>query len=104
VPEPEENGIYIVDRRHKSFGETKDQMAGMLFHFSQLSRRQRIELRNKTESLSYLLDWKLLGKFYFKARRQALQQVYGIEIPMPSFFAQPEELGVDVAEETGASF
>jgi hypothetical protein len=31
-------------------------------------------------NVSYLLDWKLLGKFYFKARRQALQQVYGIEI------------------------
>jgi glycogen(starch) synthase len=104
VPEPEENGIYIVDRRHKSFGETKDQMANMMFNFSQLSRRQRIELRNKTEALSYLLDWKLLGKFYFKARRQALQQVFGIEIPMPAIFAQPDENGLEDAEETGTAF
>lgn len=87
VAEPEESGIYIVDRREKSFAETKIQMADMLWRFTQLSRRQRIELRNKTESLSYLLDWKLLGKFYYKARKQALNKVYGIEIPMPDIFA-----------------
>ena len=32
-----------------------------MFNFCQLSRRQRIILRNRTERLSELLDWKNLG-------------------------------------------
>jgi glycogen(starch) synthase len=32
-----------------------------MFDFSQLTRRQRIILRNRTERLSELLDWNTLG-------------------------------------------
>ncbi|XP_049852624.1 glycogen [starch] synthase-like [Schistocerca gregaria] len=83
----EEHGVYIIDRRERSFDESKEQMVDIMWKFTQLSRRQRIELRNKTEKLSHLLDWKLLGRYYYKARRMALKKVYGVEIPMPSIFS-----------------
>jgi glycogen synthase len=90
VPNPDEHGVYIVDRRFKSFEEAKQQQASVLWRFCQLTRRQRIELRNKTERLSYLLDWKQLGRHYYKARKQALKKVYNVDIPMPEFFTKAD--------------
>jgi glycogen(starch) synthase len=44
VTNPDEHGVYIVDRRFKSFNEAKSQMASIMWRYSQLSRRQRIEV------------------------------------------------------------
>ena len=44
----------------------------MMFDFSQLTRRQRIIMRNRTERLSDLLDWKKLGIYYTEARYQVI--------------------------------
>lgn len=90
VTDPDAHGIYVVDRRFKSFEETKKQMANIMWRFSLLNRRQRIELRNKTERLSVLLDWKSLGKFYVKARNMALKKVFNMELPMPDFYSEDE--------------
>ena len=54
-------GIYIVDRRFKGPEESVQQLAQYMFDFSNLSRRQRIIQRNRTERLSDLLDWRNLG-------------------------------------------
>lgn len=51
-------------------------MANMMYRFTQLSRRQRIQLRNKTERLSSILSWNSLGKHYVKARNEALKRVF----------------------------
>jgi len=48
-----------------------------MFDFANLSRRQRIIQRNRTERLSEMLDWRNLGIYYRKARNQALTKVYG---------------------------
>lgn len=44
--------------------------------FTRLNRRQRIIMRNRTERLSDLLDWKSLGIYYRQARMKALQAVF----------------------------
>jgi glycogen(starch) synthase len=62
-----------------------------MYRFCHLTRRQRIELRNKTEKLSNLLDWKTLGKYYVKARNLALRKVFNMEMPVPEFFREEEE-------------
>ncbi len=49
----------------------------MMWRFCQLDRRQRIELRNRTENLSELLDWRSLNKSYSNARILALERFYG---------------------------
>lgn len=68
ITDPDTYGIYIVDRRFKSADESCNQLTQFLFDFSQLTRRQRIIQRNRTERLSELLDWNTLGivkKLYF---------------------------------------
>jgi glycogen(starch) synthase len=69
-------GIYIVDRRMKSVEESINQLTDYMFHFCQKTRRQRINQRNRTERLSDILDWKLMGMEYVRARKMALQRAY----------------------------
>eukprot|EP01125_Pyxidicula_operculata_P001266 TRINITY_DN11171_c0_g1_i1.p1 TRINITY_DN11171_c0_g1~~TRINITY_DN11171_c0_g1_i1.p1 ORF type:complete len:643 (+),score=140.55 TRINITY_DN11171_c0_g1_i1:50-1978(+) len=90
ISNPEENGLYIVDRRFKGFEEQKYQMANMMFRFCQLSRRERINLRNKVERLSYTLDWNSLGKYYVKARNMALEKVFQTSTEVPEFYGEEQ--------------
>ena len=69
VEQHDNYGIFIVDRRFKSGHESCDQLADCLYKFSCLSRRQRVILRNRTERLSDLLDWKALGAVSFAPER-----------------------------------
>ncbi|CAJ0847394.1 1567_t:CDS:10 [Entrophospora sp. SA101] len=69
-------GIYIVDRRMKSVEESVQQLADNMLEFCQKSRRQRINQRNRTERLSDILDWKLMGMEYVRARNLALHRAY----------------------------
>ncbi|KAJ1952766.1 glycogen synthase isoform 1 [Linderina pennispora] len=76
IVNPQDYGIYIVDRRMKSADESQDQLASYMFDFCQKSRRQRINQRNRTERLSDILDWKRMGIEYMKARQCALRRCY----------------------------
>ncbi len=76
VDDPEAHGIYILDRRFVGPGESIGQLADMMYRFCRLNRRQRIQMRNRTERLSELLDWRNLGKAYHDARSLALQRAY----------------------------
>ncbi|KAJ1929142.1 glycogen synthase isoform 1 [Tieghemiomyces parasiticus] len=76
IETPSEYGIYIVDRRMKSADESIQQLCDQMFEFSQKTRRQRINQRNRVERLSDLLDWKRMGIEYMKARQLALRRIY----------------------------
>nr|XP_027230166.1 glycogen [starch] synthase-like isoform X1 [Penaeus vannamei] len=76
IADPMSYGIYIIDRRYISLEESVRQLAQNLFEFVQLNRRQRIIQRNRTERLSELLDWKILGTYYRQARQHALRTAY----------------------------
>lgn len=69
-------GIYIVDRRSKGIDDSINQLTDEMFTFTQKSRRQRINQRNRTERLSELLDWRRMGLEYVKARQLALHRAY----------------------------
>ncbi|KAI9827684.1 MAG: glycogen synthase isoform 1 [Sarea resinae] len=69
-------GIYIVDRRTKGVDDSVNQLTNFMFEFTEKSRRQRINQRNRTERLSDLLDWKRMGMEYVKARQLALRRAY----------------------------
>jgi len=69
-------GIHIVDRRFKSVDESVEQLADHMLQFCQKTRRQRINQRNRTERLSDLLDWKIMGMEYVRARKLALHRTY----------------------------
>ncbi|KAI9188673.1 glycogen synthase isoform 1 [Blastocladiella emersonii ATCC 22665] len=76
IETPDDYGIYIVDRRLKSVEESVEHLTDKMLHFVLKSRRQRINLRNRTERLSDILDWKRMGLEYVKARHLALKRAY----------------------------
>ncbi|KAI9136655.1 glycogen synthase [Paraphysoderma sedebokerense] len=76
IETPSDYGIYIVDRRLKSVEESVQQLADTMLQFCLKTRRQRINLRNRTERLSDILDWKRMGLEYIKARQLALRRKY----------------------------
>ncbi|XP_066964837.1 glycogen [starch] synthase isoform X4 [Macrobrachium rosenbergii] len=76
IADPMSYGIYIVDRRYIGLEESVRQLAQFLYEFVQLNRRQRIIQRNRTERLSELLDWRILGTYYCQARQHAFREVY----------------------------
>ncbi|CAL4209449.1 unnamed protein product [Meganyctiphanes norvegica] len=76
ISDPMSYGIYIVDRRDIGLEESVKQLAKYLYDFTSLNRRQRIIQRNRTERLSDLLDWKILGSYYRQSRQHALHIVF----------------------------
>ncbi|KAG7814148.1 hypothetical protein KL921_000422 [Ogataea angusta] len=76
IENSEDYGIYVVDRRMKGVDESINQLCQQMFDFTQKSRRQRINQRNRVERLSDLLDWKRMGLEYVKARALALRRAY----------------------------
>jgi len=99
IEAPEDYGIYLVDRRMRSVEESVQQLTGHFVQFCKKTRRQRVNLRNRTERLSELLDWKRMGLEYKKARFLVLKRKY------PASFEQgqepddgTEEIGIVVSE------
>ena len=75
-PDHEDNGIYVLRRRHVDAGQTIDQLAGILERFTTLNRRARINMRNRVERLSECLDWNRLNPAYEEARALAMRRTY----------------------------
>lgn len=74
IPDHDNQGMYIVDRRRKTFHETAEELANVLFRYVNLSRRERISLRYKCEDASVQFDWQNLGKYYDEAYNLALER------------------------------
>jgi len=72
LPDHEQKGIYVNQRRHQSFDQCANQLADWLFDFVRQNRRQRINQRNHTEAAASHFDWHNLGAHYDDAHRRAL--------------------------------
>jgi glycogen(starch) synthase len=79
LPNADEQGIKVMDR-HKSFEDSANDLADHLVQFAMLTRRQRIELRNKVERLGEKFDWSVLISFYHDAHALALSRA-GVAMP-----------------------
>jgi len=95
IENPPDYGIYVVDRRSKSVEDSIQQLADYMFRFTLLSRRQRINLRNRTERLSELLDWESMGAEYVRARKLAMLRAF----PESVGFIDPSEFETNAPEE-----
>ena len=74
VPNAAHQGICVLNRRTKGFDETTNNLVDYLMAFAQMSRRQRIEMRNRVERLSELFDWSALVVHYHEAHDLALER------------------------------
>lgn len=75
LPDHDEKGLYLIQRRGRSFHEAADALADRMFRFCQLSRRDRITLRNNVESFAEHFDWHNLGRRYHEAHELALDRL-----------------------------
>jgi glycogen(starch) synthase len=75
LPNAEEQGVLVLNRKSQGFEKAADDLADYLFNFVQMNRRQRIEMRNKTERLAELFDWAALAKHYHAAHDLALERI-----------------------------
>ena len=75
LPEHEEKGLYVVRRRGRGFWDCAEELADRMFRFCQMTRRERIALRNNVESFSTHFDWHNLGKRYHEAHALALDRM-----------------------------
>lgn len=57
-------GVNVVERNNKTFEEAAEQLADMLFKFVSMTRRDRIQQRNKVENISEIFDWTNLRSYY----------------------------------------
>lgn len=75
LPDHEQKGLYVINRHHVDWRKAADQLADRLFVFSALTRRERVDLRNRVESFSEHFDWHNLGRRYLEAHELALDRM-----------------------------
>ena len=75
VKDHDKQGIYVIRRFQKSFDYSAGQLANKLYNYVRLSRRDRIDLRNRTEASSAQFDWQNLTKYYDRAYKLALDRL-----------------------------
>lgn len=72
VRDHDKRGIYVIQRQDRSFDQAAGQLANRLYNFARLTRRQRIEMRNRSEASSNLFGWDLLIRYYDQAYVSAI--------------------------------
>jgi glycogen(starch) synthase len=72
--EAQQQGVYVLPRRQVPPDFSIEQLTNHLVQFCQLTRRERIELRNKTERLTDQFDWSVLAGHYHDSHRAALMR------------------------------
>ena len=70
----ENRSIYVINRRTQNFDEAADQLANVLFRFVKASQRDRIQQRNRVESIAEVFDWSNLRSYYDTAHDLALKR------------------------------
>ena len=77
VSNAQHHGIYVLNRSTQSPEKSIDDLTDHIFRFLQLSRRERIELRNRAERLTDRFDWSVLSRHYHESHDDAIQRVFG---------------------------
>ena len=69
---PKYPGIWILSRSGKTFEQTAQSLAKILYDFGHLSRGERVENKIRARKLAEKADWQILIKNYQKAYQKAL--------------------------------
>jgi glycogen(starch) synthase len=70
----EQWGVSVVNRKTQNYQESAEQLANMLFKFTQQSQRDRITQRNRVESIADTFDWSNLRGYYDTAHELAVMK------------------------------
>lgn len=69
------NGVLVLERSKSSPDDVIEQLSEFLFRFCELSRRERIGLRNRAERLTERFTWDALAAHYQRAHAEALRML-----------------------------
>ncbi len=75
MPDHNEKGLMVMHRKQRSFDHSANELVDLMMKFILLDRRERIALRNRSESCSSHYDWSNLGKSYTRAHELALERM-----------------------------
>jgi glycogen synthase len=70
----DEWGVHVLKRDKQTFEEASEDLANMLLKYVTTSRRDRIILRNRVESISEIFDWGNLRSYYDTAHDLAMKR------------------------------
>jgi glycogen synthase len=88
----ERSGMYVARRRYAAFNHTVDQVANWIHDLAHMTRRARIDLRNRAEGRAEHFDWNNLGRHYTAAHAMALERHFGTRNLIPVAAATAAEL------------
>jgi len=88
-PDHDDSGLFVARRRGRPFEDTVAQTTHWLHDFTRLSRRERIQLRNRVEAHAEHFDWEHMTRYYRVARRWAFQKHFP-ELEIVPSEPQPE--------------
>lgn len=74
ISNPDEKGMVVIDKIKNTFDESAQELAEELFKFVKQNRRERVEMRNRSEAASVSFDWDSLTKYYDKAYLLSIQR------------------------------
>jgi len=69
----DKQGMFIIDRKSKDFNQSAEELANIMFSFAQMTRRERIALRYRSEEASLQFAWSELIDHYCKAYNLAIK-------------------------------
>jgi glycogen synthase len=72
LPNHNDSGIYVSERQNLSFEAQAEELAEIMLRFVRLSRKERINLRNRVEASAEHFDWKNLAEHYDMAYTLAI--------------------------------
>jgi len=75
LPRHNDEGMFVLERRYKGFGDSAEALANYLLGFTEMNRRERVTLRNTVEAFSENFDWQKLSKTYHEAHNLAMDRI-----------------------------
>ena len=70
----ENSGVFVLKRLKKSEEEIVNEFTSILYNFTKLDQKGRVDQKLKAKRISNLADWKEFIKFYFQAYELALRR------------------------------
>lgn len=100
-PDHDQNGLFVARRQGNSFQDTVYQVANWLHLLTTMSRRDRIQLRNRVEAHAEHFDWSNLSKYYRMARKHAFEAYYPGRSVVPGEARPPIDVPAPLPESAG---
>jgi glycogen(starch) synthase len=96
VPDALPNGVLVLPRSRTSTDTCIDNLTSFLAKFCELSRRERIALRNRAERITERFTWDVMAAHYHRAHLEAIAMLTPSRVPTKSKLHSPQTDAVNL--------